>query len=145
VLPFPFHLLNNNRAMNVRPKHYSWPSFYDRVIDLVSYAFSWPAVAKRFQATKTTIPRATNFVRAISAEGWGRRRYYMEIRRRLDTDLPLRRYFEGELDVLPQFYRDMIRKDLGPMWAWLPEGALSHDPYAYLRSHSPSSLTGKRT
>jgi hypothetical protein len=141
VLPFPFHLLNNNHAMNVRPKNYSWPSFYNHVIDLVSHTFSWPAVAKRFQATKTTIPRVMNFVRAVSSEGWGRRRYHMEIRRQLDTDVPLRRYFEGESDVLPQFYHDMIRKDLGPLWAWLPEGALSHDPYAYLRSHSPSSFS----
>ena len=141
VLPFPFHLLNNNHAMNVRPQHYSWPSFYDHVIDLVSHAFSWPAVAKRFRATKTTIPRVMNCVRAISAEGWGRRRYHMEIRRRLDTDLPLRRYVEGESAMLSPCYRDMIRKDLGPMWAWLPEGALSHDPYAYLRSHSPSSFS----
>ena len=125
VLPFPFHLLNNNHAMNVRPKHYSWPAFYDHVIDLVSHTFSWPTVAKRFGATKTTIPRVMNLVRAISAEGWGRRRYHMEIRRRLDTDLPLRRYVEGESDVLPRFYHDMIRKDLGPMWVWLPEVAYS--------------------
>jgi hypothetical protein len=101
----------------------------------------WPAVAKRFQATKTTIPRVMNFVRAVSSEGWGRRRYHMESRRQLDTDVPLRRYFEGESDVLSQFYHDMIRKDLGPLGAWLPEGALSHDPYAYLRSHSPSSFS----
>jgi hypothetical protein len=58
-----------------------------------------------------------------------------------EPDLPLRRYFEGESVVLPQFYHDMIRKDLGPMWVWLPEGALAHDPYVYLRSHSPSSLS----
>ena len=25
VLPFPFHFLNNNQAMNVKPKNYSWP------------------------------------------------------------------------------------------------------------------------
>src|SRR5262249_49237402 len=43
VLPFPFHFLNNNQAMNVRPRHYSWPAFYDHVIDLTSYAFSWRA------------------------------------------------------------------------------------------------------
>jgi hypothetical protein len=27
VLPFPFHFLNNNHAMNVRPKNYNWPDF----------------------------------------------------------------------------------------------------------------------
>ena len=34
VLPFPFHFLNNNHAMNVRPKNYSWPEFYDGLIDV---------------------------------------------------------------------------------------------------------------
>jgi len=34
VLPFPFHFLNNNHAMNVRPKHYSWPEFYDGLVDV---------------------------------------------------------------------------------------------------------------
>src|SRR5262249_3987365 len=34
VLPFPFHFLNNNQAMNVRPMHYAWPDFYDHVVDL---------------------------------------------------------------------------------------------------------------
>src|SRR5438477_215415 len=31
VLPFPFHFLNNNEAMNVRPKNYTWQKFYDHV------------------------------------------------------------------------------------------------------------------
>jgi hypothetical protein len=28
----------------------------------------------------------------------------------------------------------MVRQDLGPLWEWLPEGALQHDPHAYLKS-----------
>ena len=40
VLPFPFHFLNNNQAMNVRPRNYSWRAFYDHVIDLTRYSFS---------------------------------------------------------------------------------------------------------
>ena len=50
VLPFPFHFLNNNHAMNVRPKNYSWADFYDRVIDLTRYSFSWRAIVRRFRA-----------------------------------------------------------------------------------------------
>ena len=45
VLPFPFPFLNNNHAMNVRPKNYSWPEFYDRLVDLTRYSFSWRAIA----------------------------------------------------------------------------------------------------
>ena len=40
VLPFPFHFLDNNQAMNVCPRHYDWPEFYDHLVDLTGYAFS---------------------------------------------------------------------------------------------------------
>ena len=40
VLPFPFHFLDNNHAMNVKPKNYSWRQFYDHVISLTKYTFS---------------------------------------------------------------------------------------------------------
>ena len=39
VLPFPFHVLSNSQ-MNIKPKNYSWPEFYDRLIDLLKYSFS---------------------------------------------------------------------------------------------------------
>jgi hypothetical protein len=60
----------------------------------------------------------------------------MEVRRRLDSDLQFRSYFEQETTELPQFYIDLARKDLGPLWQWLPDGALHHDPNAYLKSKS---------
>ncbi len=133
VLPFPFHFLNNNHAMNVRPKNYTWPEFYDHVIDVSAHSFSWPTIIRRLRATETQIPRWMNFVRAVSSEGFGRLKFYREVRRLLDEDRSFRAYFEGETTVLPKFYQDMIRKDLGPLWEWLPEGALYHDPTAYLK------------
>ncbi len=66
VLPFPFHFLNNNHAMNVRPKGYSWPEFYDYLIDLSKYSFSWRAIYNRFRAIDAQIPKRMKFVRAIS-------------------------------------------------------------------------------
>jgi len=42
VLPFPFHLLDGNHAMNVRPKNYGWDEFYQRAVDVTRYAMSWP-------------------------------------------------------------------------------------------------------
>ena len=86
VLPFPFHFLNNNQAMNVKPKNYSWPDFYEHVIDLTRYTFSWRAIFNRFRATRGMIPRWMNVVRAVSSEGFGRIKYHTEVRRRLDTD-----------------------------------------------------------
>ncbi|MBI4548754.1 MAG: radical SAM protein [Ignavibacteriae bacterium] len=134
VLPFPFHFLDNNRAMNVKPKNYSWLEFYDHVISLSKYTFSWNAIINRLRATKTTIPRWMNVVRAVSSEGFGRIRYNIEVRRLLGADLKFRRYFEQETTELPQFYQDQVRRDLGPLWDWLPAGALYHDPNAYLKT-----------
>jgi len=150
VLPFPFHFLNNNHAMNVRPKNYSWPEFYDGLIDVTRYSFSWRAIARRVPATATAIPKWMNVVLAMSSEGWGRIEYHTKIRRLLDTDRSVRDYLEGETDVLPAFYHDRIRRELGPLYEYLPEGALYHDPNAYLESASetpvaePVSLRSRR-
>ncbi|MBI1805575.1 MAG: radical SAM protein [Ignavibacteria bacterium] len=134
VIPFPFHFLDNNQAMNVKPKNYSWPEFYDHVIDLTKHTFSWGAIINRYRATRTRIPKWMNVVRAISSEGFGRIKYHTEIRRRLDADVPFRRFFEQETTEIPQFYVSWIRQQLGPWREWLPEGAMHHDPNAYLKA-----------
>jgi hypothetical protein len=132
VLPFPFHFLDNNHAMNVKPQGYDWREFYDLTIGLTQYTFSWRAIAARFRATRTAIPRWMNVVRAVSSEGFGRLRYFREVRRRLDDDPQLRAYFEQETRELPDFYFQQVKKDLGPLYEWLPAGALAHDENAYL-------------
>ena len=105
MLAFPFHFLNNNHAMNVRPKNYAWPEFYDRVIDLTPVLASrGRAIARRFRPTATLIPQWMNVVRAVSSEGWGRIQYHTTIRGLLDTDQSVRAFFEGETEVLPEFY-----------------------------------------
>ena len=67
-------------------------------------------------------------------KGWGETRYYKEVRRRLDEDLPFRRFFEQETTEIPSFFMNIMKRDLGPLWDWLPEGALYHDPYTYLKT-----------
>ena len=124
VLPFPFHFLNNNQAMNVRPRNYSWREFYDHVIDLTSYSFSWRAIARRFLGTRGLTAQGMNVMRAVSTEGFGRLRYHKDVRRRLDEDAQFLPYFEQETTEIPRFYLDLVRKDLGLLWEWLPEGAL---------------------
>ena len=134
VLPFPFHFLDNNHAMNVKPSNYSWNEFYSHIISLGEHTFSWSAIFKRLKATKAFIPRWMNVVRAISEEGFGRVAYNKEILMRLNSDVKFRDYFEQETTELPRFYLNIIKKELGPLWAWLPEGALFHDQNAYLNS-----------
>jgi hypothetical protein len=140
VLPFPFHFLNNNGAMNLEPMNYSWSAFYGHVIDLTRYSFSPRAIFNRMKATSAFIPKWMNVVRAMSSEGYGRIDYYTEVRHRLETDQQFRRYFERDSNVLPSFYTDQIQKDLGPMWKWLPEGALNHDPNAYLKAETEKAI-----
>jgi hypothetical protein len=132
VRPFPFHFLNNNHAMNVVPRNYRWPDFYDHLVDLSRYSFSTRAILRRIPATPTMIPKWMNVVRAVSSEGWGRIRYHTMLRGLLDTDRPLRAFFEGETDVVPEFYVARVRNDLGPLYDYLPPGGLTHDPNAYL-------------
>jgi hypothetical protein len=132
VLPFPFHFLNCNHAMNVKPLHYEWPDFYGKVADLTRHTFSWRAIANRMRATGGTIPRIMNLVRAVSQQGFGRLKWLRRVKRLLETDAAFRAYFEGTSNVLPRLFADRVRKDLGPMWPWLPKGGLDYDPNAYL-------------
>jgi hypothetical protein len=134
VIPFPFHFLNNNGAMNIGPKNYSWTGFYERVIDLTRYSFSKRSIYRRAGATSTVIPKWLNVIRAISSEGYGRINYYTEILRRLNEDSQFSPFFERQTSQIPQFYIDRVKQELGSLWEWLPEGALHHDPNAYLKS-----------
>jgi hypothetical protein len=134
VLPHPFPLLNNHSAMNVIPLNYSWTDFYDHLIGLTAYSYSWQAIARRYRANTGLIPSMTNAVRAISNEGFGRIHYYTEIRRLLDADAPFRRYCEGGSSDIPQFYLDKMQHDLGSFSHYLPPSALHHDQNAYLNS-----------
>lgn len=133
VLPLPFHFLNNNQAMNVKPANYEWREFYDRVIDLTEYSFSWKNILRRVGGTKRGFATWVNVVRAISSEGFGRIKYYRTIRRLLETDRSMQRFFDGETADIPSFYVDHVRRDLGPFWEYLPVGGLDHDPNAYLK------------
>jgi hypothetical protein len=133
VLPFPFHFLSNIQ-MNIKPKNYSWPAFYDHIIDVTKYSYSPRLIARRFLANRETIPRWLNVVRGLSSERFGRVKYFTEVRERLIADPKFRSFFEQETTEIPQFYVNKIRSDLGEFWDWLPEGAIRHDPNAYLLS-----------
>lgn len=60
-------------------------------------------------------------MRGISSEGQGRIRFFKRVRQQLTEDRNFRDYFEGESTRLPQFYTDIIQKDLGIWWEWLPK------------------------
>jgi hypothetical protein len=134
VLSFPFHFLDNLHSMNVRPKHYAWPEFYDHVVDLSRHAFSWPMIAKRVMLNRGWIPKWFNFIRSVSS-GFGQIKHHTKIRRLMDTDLSVRQFMESDTSVLPTCYASKIRGKLGPLWGMLPDGAITHDHHAYLNSY----------
>jgi hypothetical protein len=80
----------------------------------------------------------------MSSEGYGRIRYHSEVRRRLDTDPQLRGYFDRSTTQLPAFYESQVRRDLGSLWEWLPQGALSHDHHAYLKAEDSTVALTRR-
>jgi hypothetical protein len=133
VLGFPFFFLDNNKSMNVRPKNYEWPEFYDYLIDLMKHSFSLKTVSRRFLATDRPLAKIMNVVRAYSSEGYFRLQYHKHLRRLMDTDRPLRNYLEQETDVIPDFHVNKIMDSLGSCAEFLPEGAIEHDQNAYLK------------
>jgi hypothetical protein len=139
VLAFPFHFLDNNHAMNVKPKNYGWSELYDHIIDLRRHSFSWRSLGRRARANSGLLTRSLNFLRAVSSEGFGRIQYDSTVRGLLDTDASVRSFFEGATQSVPSFYLDQVRRDLGPLWKSLPKGALEHDPNAYLKAQAPSA------
>ena len=70
-------------------------------------------------------------------------KFFRKIREKLDRDSSFRAYFEGESVALPDFYLEIIKKDLGYMLEWLPNGAIYHDSKAYLKKHEASQYLKK--
>ena len=75
--------------------------------------------------------------RGVSSDRSNRMGYHMKMRRWME-DPAFRAFFEGESTQVPAQMTDQIRSHLGPLWKWLPEGALLHDPNAYLHSTGPA-------
>ena len=145
VLPFPFYFLNNHLAMNIKPKNYEWVDFYEKVIDVTAYSFSKRSLYRRFKATPNFTSRWMNFMRAVSSEGYGRLKFYHQVKKNLIEDRNFRDYFEGMSSKLPDFYTNIIRQSLGVWWEWLPAGALEHDPNAYLKKQFKKNLVATST
>lgn len=135
--PVPFHFMNSGYVTNVKPKHYGWTEFYDRVIALLRHNFSFGTIARRHRAIRNAPARYINLVRGLSDEGRGRVAYLAATRKRLDDDPSLRRFFDGETTTLPRFFEETVRRDLGPLWAHIPAGALDYDPTDFSTTNEP--------
>jgi hypothetical protein len=126
LLDIPFPLLDNNSALNIRLKNYRVPEFYDHLIDLVGYSFSPRRVLRRFRTNRHATVKWLNLLRAVSSEGRGRHRYHRKLRSLMDTDTQFAAFLEGESPILPEFFRNKIRADLGVFFEQLPDDLRSY-------------------
>jgi hypothetical protein len=88
---------------------------------------------KRLARNKRSYICWEQLFRGVSSERRNRMAYHQKMRRWMD-DRSFRAFFEGETRDVPAVLVNQIRQHLGPLWKWLPEEALKHDPNAYLHS-----------
>src|SRR5258706_559537 len=103
----PRNGLDSLHAMNVRPKNYTWPDFYDHVVAVNRDALSGRRIRARFLANRGIGARFINAVRAGTSK---RVVYQSKIRSLLDSDSTVRAFFEGDSRVLPAFYKRRLQK-----------------------------------
>jgi len=132
ALPVPFHVLDAQMGMNVKPKNYSWPEFINYLIGLVEHTFSKRAIFNRFKANKSWW-RWLNVVRGITTQGIGRNKRLQRFLDLYNTDPQFRAFQNGETTELPQYYINWVQRDLGTLYEWLPEKALIYNPNAHLK------------
>lgn len=140
IIPIPFHFMRTIHTSNVKPKNYSWIEFHDRVIDLLRYSFSKQMIYNRFRAIRVPVIKWSSLALSLSVGGTGKLQHYLKMRKLLKTDSHFRDFLEGETRIVPEYFINRIRRDLGPLWQWLPEGALEYDPYAELDKEPKNGL-----
>ena len=111
ILPFPFHFVNNNGAMNVLPKHYAWNEIYRRAADLTRHSFSLRAVARRAGATRTALSKSVNVMRAFSTQGRGRIGAYLDTAQRAEHDPQFRAFLHRETASVPDYCVARVRAE----------------------------------
>lgn len=125
VVDIPFPFLDGSFGLNVRPKHYSYPEFYDRMIDLMQYSFSSQKIYRRFRANWHPLPRWMNVLRSLfSGKGLGGN--FAEIRRLLETDQEFKAFYAGKTMKPPAYYRNKIQNTMGPFYDHLPDGVVRY-------------------
>ena len=127
IIPFPFHLMFSVQNMNVIPKHYSWEEINKNFIDLLKYSFSNTAIYNRFKANTMTSARWTTLLLSLTIGGKGKIRdltsRFEELRRKPD----FQSFVKKETNNIPAFMMQKVKKDLGPLWHWLPDKTLKYN------------------
>jgi hypothetical protein len=127
IIPFPFHLMRSVHTLNIVPMHYTWGDFYYHFIDLLNYSFSARSMYRRFNANKMAAPRWITLLLSLTIGGAGKIRSLSSILKNLKEEPEFQSFVRKETNRIPQFMIDTVRKDLGPLWEWLPNKYLTYN------------------
>ena len=125
LIPFPFHMMHGLNNLNVIPMNYSWEEFYSHFLDLLKYSFSTRAMARRFRSNPMISAKWFTLFMSLSVGASGKINQVSATLERLRSDREFRNFMEKETDQIPSFMIEQVRKDLGPLWEWLPDKTLS--------------------
>jgi hypothetical protein len=139
IVPFPFHMMLGLNNLNIIPKNYSWEEFYAQYIDLLKYSFSARAMYRRYKAIPVRTARWFTLFLSLSVGGSGKISNVFTTLENLRTKPEFRSFMNKESDQIPAFMVEQVRKDLGPMWEWLPDKTLTQRPNILLKSESLES------
>lgn len=93
-------------------KNYSVATFYEKLIEIISYVSSVNMLLTRLKNAPSPLPAVYNLAKTLSNRSMiGRLR---EILNLLKTDPQFRAFHEHETDVLPEFYHRQYEHLLGP-------------------------------
>jgi len=129
IIPFPFHMMHGLNNLNVLPANYSWEEFYTHLIDLMKYSFSARAMYRRFKHNPMTTAKWLTLFLSFSVGASGKIGHVSTLLKDLQNKADFRSFMMKETDRVPDFMIEKVKKDLGPMWEWLPVKPLSQILY----------------
>ena len=145
IIPFPFHMMRSVQICNIMPRHYSWEELYIHFIDLLQYSFSAKAMYHRFKANNMAVPKWITLLLSLTIGGIGKARFLSNMLNKLPRDLDFQNFVRKETNRVPEYFIDNVRKDLGPMWNWLPNKSLSYNPNILSKQESFLSQSVQKT
>lgn len=129
LIPFPFHMMHGLNNLNVIPKNYSWEEFYTQFIGVLEYSFSKRAIYRRFRNNPNFTAKWFTLFMSFSVGASGKINQVAATLEHLRTNRDYRAFMEKETDRIPSFMIQQVRKDLGPLWEWLPDKTLSQHSF----------------
>ncbi|MGW8314412.1 MAG: B12-binding domain-containing radical SAM protein [Bacteroidales bacterium] len=136
-IPFPFHMMHGLNNLNVIPANYTWDEFYTHFLDLLKYSFSSRAMYRRFTHNPMIAAKWFTLFMSFSVGASGKISQVAATLKNLRTNKEFRAFMEKETDRIPSFMVERVRKDLGPLWEWLPDKTMSIHPPAPVPSEHP--------